>query len=126
MENAERVKAVCSATPTALDCTGDLVSVFQHIVIYKHTDHHQFIVCFPIGLDFPLITSISMSINVEYWSSVFTTGCPSWHQLHAWDAVLNRTFQNIAFYPKLKFVCTIPTQNSSINLCSKPPFNHLL
>ena len=24
MEDAESVKAVCSATPTALDCTGDL------------------------------------------------------------------------------------------------------
>ena len=26
MEDAERVRAVCSATPTALDCTGDLVT----------------------------------------------------------------------------------------------------
>ena len=26
MEDAERVMAVCSATPTALDCTGDLVA----------------------------------------------------------------------------------------------------
>ena len=26
MEDAERVRAVCSATPTALDCTGDLVA----------------------------------------------------------------------------------------------------
>ena len=24
MEDAERVRAVCSATPTALDCTGDM------------------------------------------------------------------------------------------------------
>ena len=39
---------------------------------------------------------------------------------------------NIAFYPKIqliqvyKFVCTIPTQNSNINLGSKPPFSRLL
>ena len=26
MEDAERVRAVCSATPTSLDCTGDLVA----------------------------------------------------------------------------------------------------
>ena len=26
MEDAERVKAVCTAIPTALDCTGDLVA----------------------------------------------------------------------------------------------------
>ena len=26
MEDAESVRAVCSATPTALDCTGDLVA----------------------------------------------------------------------------------------------------
>ena len=26
MEDAERVRAVCSGTPTALDCTGDLVA----------------------------------------------------------------------------------------------------
>ena len=26
MEDAERVRAVCSATPTAHDCTGDLVA----------------------------------------------------------------------------------------------------
>ena len=26
MEDAENVKDVCSATPTALDCTGDLVA----------------------------------------------------------------------------------------------------
>ena len=26
MEDAERVRAVCSAAPTALDCTGDLVA----------------------------------------------------------------------------------------------------
>ena len=26
MEEAERVMAVCSATPTALDCTSDLVA----------------------------------------------------------------------------------------------------
>ena len=26
MEDAERVRAVCSATHTALDCTGDLVA----------------------------------------------------------------------------------------------------
>ena len=26
MEDAERVRAVCSATPTSLDCTGDLVT----------------------------------------------------------------------------------------------------
>ena len=26
MEDAESVRAVCSATPTALDCTGDLVT----------------------------------------------------------------------------------------------------
>ena len=25
MEDAEGVRAICSATPTALDCTGDLV-----------------------------------------------------------------------------------------------------
>ena len=23
----------------------------------------------------------------EFWSNVFTTGCPSWRQPHAWDAV---------------------------------------
>ena len=27
MEDAESVRAVCSAAPTALDCTGDLVAV---------------------------------------------------------------------------------------------------
>ena len=26
MQDAERVRAVCSAIPTALDCTGDLVA----------------------------------------------------------------------------------------------------
>ena len=26
MEDAERVRAVCSAIPTAFDCTGDLVA----------------------------------------------------------------------------------------------------
>ena len=26
MEDAETVRAICSATPTALDCTGDLVA----------------------------------------------------------------------------------------------------
>ena len=26
MEDAESVRAICSATPTALDCTGDLVA----------------------------------------------------------------------------------------------------
>ena len=26
MEDAESVRAVCSATPTALDCTGDMVN----------------------------------------------------------------------------------------------------
>ena len=26
MEDAERVRAVCSAVPTALDCAGDLVA----------------------------------------------------------------------------------------------------
>ena len=26
MEDAERVRAECAATPTALDCTGDLVT----------------------------------------------------------------------------------------------------
>ena len=26
MEDAERVRAVCYATPTTLDCTGDLVA----------------------------------------------------------------------------------------------------
>ena len=33
---------------------------------------------------------------------------------------------NIAFCPKLKFVCTIITQNINMNLHSKPPFSRLL
>ena len=31
MEDAERVRAVCSATPTALDCTADLVAGEQFL-----------------------------------------------------------------------------------------------
>ena len=43
------------------------------------------------------------------------TGCPSWRQPHAWDAVSNSSkhygTQLIQLY---KCVCTIPTQNSNI------------
>ena len=56
--------------------------------------------------------------------------CPSWHRAHALDAILNRSkyyilagTQLIQFY---KFMYIIPTQNSNINLHSKPPFSHVL
>ena len=47
--------------------------------------YHRFIVRFPIRLDFLFITFLPY----EYWSRVSTTGCPSSHQPHAWDAISN-------------------------------------
>ena len=46
------------------------------------------------------------------------TGCPSWCQPHAWDAVSNSSKYNILAGTQIqlyKFVCTIATQNSNIN-----------
>ena len=63
-------------------------------------------------------------------ASFFTTGCPSRRKPHAWDALSNRSKYCILSETHLKqlykFVCTIPTQNSNLNLCSKPPFSRLL
>ena len=36
MEDAESVRAVCSATPTTLDCTGDLVAGERFLLLYRH------------------------------------------------------------------------------------------
>ena len=37
MDDAESVRAVCSATPTALDCTGDLVAGERfRLLLYRH------------------------------------------------------------------------------------------
>ena len=38
MEDAESVRAVCSATPTALDCTGDLES---SVLILQRKLHYR-------------------------------------------------------------------------------------
>ena len=60
---------------------------------------------------------------------VFTTGCLSWQQSHAWDAVSNNPKYTILTGTQLiqlyKFVCIIPTQNISINLHSQLPFSRL-
>ena len=71
--------------------------------------------------------NVMKSIGAEFF---FTNGCPSWRQPHAWDAMSNSSNYNILAGPQpiqlYKFVCTIPTQNNNINLCSKPPFSRLL
>ena len=50
----------------------------------------------------------------------FTTGCLSWRQPHAGNAVSNSAKYYILSGTQLiqlyKFVCTIPTQNININL----------
>ena len=57
------------------------------------------------------------------------TGCHSWRQPHAWDAVSNSSKYNILAGTQLirlyKFVCTISTQNSNINLHCELPFSRL-
>ena len=61
------------------------------------------------------------SLGAEF----FTTGCPSWRQPHAWDAVQNSSKYCIMSETQLiqlyKFVCTIYTQNININLRSNRP-----
>ena len=51
-------------------------------------------------------------------------------QPHTWDAISNIYKYNILVGTQLiqlyKFVCTISTQNSNINILSKPPFSCLL
>ena len=87
--------------------------------------NHRFIVRFPMGLEF-----ILGSVNEEYWSSFLMTECPSWRQPHAWNAISNSFKYNILDRTQLiqlyKFVCTIPTQNSNINLHHKQLFSRLL
>ena len=68
----------------------------------------------------------SRGVNEEYWSSVFTTRCPSLRQPHAWDVILNSSKYNILavnnnkLIQLYKFVSTIPTKkNSNINLRCK-------
>ena len=71
-----------------------------------------------------------MSVNVEYWSIIFTTGCPSCGQPHVWDEASNSSKYNILAGTQIiqlyKFVCTILTPNSNINLrCKTALQSHL-
>ena len=58
------------------------------------------------------------------------TGCPSWRQPHACDAILNSSKYNILDGTQLiqlyELMCTIPTQTSNINLRFKQPCSRLL
>ena len=100
---------------------------FLHHTVYYCMDeyhHHRFIVRFPIGFDYPLITLPGPGVLMKSLEQhFFTTGCPSWHQPHAWGAVSNSSKYNILAGTQLiqlyKFVCTIPTQNIHINLRCK-------
>ena len=48
----------------------------------------------PHNTPFPVVL-----MNEEYCNSVFRTGCPSWRQPHAWDAISNGSY--ITFWPDL-------------------------
>ena len=63
----------------------------------------------------------TQGVSMKSMEQRFSTGCPSWRQPHAWDAILNCSKYNILVGNQLirlyKFVCTIPIQNRNINLC---------
>ena len=71
-------------------------------------------------LDWILSSSSVYSPFSDRVGAFFTTGCPSWRQPHAWDAISNSSKYNILAWNQriqlYKCVCTIPTQNSNINL----------
>ena len=67
-------------TERLIDSVVDVVRVNERIMYVKlviGNIYHRFIVRFPIGLVFPLITLPFQGFNEEYWSSVSTTGWPS-------------------------------------------------
>ena len=63
--------------------------------------------------------SFFRSVNEEYWSRVYITGCPSWRLPHACDTVSNRSKHYIVAGTRpiqlYIFVCTI-TQKIAIQI----------